>query len=52
MSDLLPEDPVLAPIVTPRLRGRVEARHDAEEVFDALAADLMAQAVNCAIAAS
>jgi len=48
MSDLLPEDPALAPITAPRLRGRVEARHDAEEVFDALAADLMAQAVNCA----
>ena len=48
MSDLLPEDPALAPIEPPSLRGRVEARHDAEEVFDALAADLMAQAVQCA----
>jgi 6-phosphogluconolactonase len=47
MSDLLPEDPAHAPIHAPRLRGRVEARHDAEDVFDALAADLMAQAVNC-----
>ena len=47
MSDLLPEDPALAPITAPRLRGRVEARHDAEEVFDALASDLMMQALNC-----
>ena len=47
MSDLLPPDPATAPIQAPRLRGRIEAHHDAEEVFDALGADLMAQAVAC-----
>ena len=47
MSDLLPLDPEFEPIHAPALRGRVEARHDAEDVFEALAADLMAQAINC-----
>ena len=47
MSDLLPLDSEFAPIEAPTLRGRVEARHDAEEVFDALASDLMGQALHC-----
>ncbi len=47
MSELLPDDAFTKPIVAPAVRGLVEARHDAEEVFDALAADLLSQAINC-----
>jgi len=45
MSDLLPDE--TEPLYAPKLRGRIEAREDAEAVFDTLAADLMMQAINC-----
>ena len=47
MSDLLPPDPATEPVEAPRLRGRIEAHHDAEEVFDALGSDLLSQAIQC-----
>jgi 6-phosphogluconolactonase len=36
-----------APIAAPALPGRVTAHHDAEDVYDAIASDLVAQATAC-----
>jgi 6-phosphogluconolactonase len=48
MSDApIPFQPDAAALPAPKLWGTVDVRHDREDVYDALAADLMVHATNC-----
>jgi hypothetical protein len=48
MSDApIPFQPDASAVPAPKLWGTVDVRHDREDVYDALAADLMLHATNC-----